>query len=133
MEYLEKLKTTLCDELEEYARKPEMSAGDLEAIHKLTDTIKNIDKITMLEDDGGYSRDGNWEAEGRGSGSYERGASYRGGRRSRDSMGRYTSRRYSRADAKEGLRRQIESMMDEAGSQQERDIYSRMVDMMDKL
>ena len=55
------------------------------------------------------------------------------GRRSRDSMGRYTSRRYSRADAKEGLRRQIESMMDEAGSQQERDIYSRMVDMMDKL
>ena len=95
--------------------------------------IKDIEDIVTFEDFVGYSRDGNWEAEGRGSGSYERGASYRDGRRSRDSMGRYTSRRYSRADAKEGLRRQIESMMDEAGSQQERDIYSRMVDMMDKL
>lgn len=133
MEYLEKLKTTLCDELEEYARKPEISVGDLETVHKLAGTIKDIEDIATLEDFVGYSRDGNWEAEGRGSGSYERGASYRGGRRSRDSMGRYTSRRYSRADAKEGLRRQIESMMDEAGSQQERDIYSRMVDMMDKL
>lgn len=138
MEYLEKLKTTLCDELEEYARKPEMSAGDLEAIHKLTDTIKNIDKIAMLEDDGGYSRDGNWEAEGRGSGSYERGASYRG--RKRDSMGRYsrdgryssTGRMYSRADVRDGMMAQLEEMMDHA-SEQERTILRQAMDKLEKV
>ena len=46
--YMHELKEKLCEELEEIARKPEMSAGDLEAAHKLTDTIKNIDKIEMM-------------------------------------------------------------------------------------
>ena len=64
--YMHELKEKLCEELEEIARKPEMSAGDLEAAHKLTDTIKNIDKIEMLEEDGGYSRAGDWEADMRG-------------------------------------------------------------------
>ena len=49
--YMHELKEKLCEELDEIARKPEMSAGDLEAAHKLTDTIKNIDKIEMLEED----------------------------------------------------------------------------------
>ena len=64
--YMHELKEKLCEELEEIARKPEMSAGDLEAAHKLTDTIKNIDKIEMLEEDDGYSRAGTWEADMRG-------------------------------------------------------------------
>ena len=55
MEKLYDLKDKLCEELEEFARKQEMGAGDLEVIHKLTDTIKNIDKICMLEEEGGYS------------------------------------------------------------------------------
>ena len=50
------LRNMLCNELDELARKGELGAGDLEIAHKLTDTIKNIDKIEMLEDDG-YSRD----------------------------------------------------------------------------
>ena len=37
MEYMDKLRDKLCDELDEIARKPEMSAGDLETAHKLTD------------------------------------------------------------------------------------------------
>ena len=45
MKALYELKDKLQDELDEIARKPEMSAGDLETVHKLTDTIKNIDKI----------------------------------------------------------------------------------------
>lgn len=57
MEYMHELKDKLCDELEEIARKGELGAGDLEIIHKLTDTIKNIDKIEMLEDGDGYSMD----------------------------------------------------------------------------
>ena len=135
MEYMDKLRDKLCDELDEIARKPEMSAGDLETVHKLTDTIKNLDKIEMLED-GGYSRDGDWEMEGRGS--YERGASYRG--RKRDSMGRYsrdgrygpTTRMYSRAEAKDDMMAKLEDMMGSA-SEQERAILRQAMDKLEKV
>ena len=101
MEYIEKLKKMLCKELDEYAMKNKLTAGDLEMVHKLTDTVKNLDKIEMLEEDGeGYS-----EARGRGRGrrrlSYMGGSSYddmmyserrgRGRYAKRDSMGRYSS------------------------------------------
>ena len=127
MEYMDKLRDKLCDELDEIARKPEMSAGDLETAHKLTDTIKNIDKIEMLEEDGGYSQAGDWEMEGRGS--YNRGSSYRG--RKRDSMGRYSREGrggrggYSRHDAKEAMMEQMEMLMDQAGSEREREAIRR--------
>ena len=126
MEYMHDLKEKLCDELEEIARKGEFSAGDLEAVHKLTDTIKNLDKIEMLED-GGYSQAGDWEMEGRGS--YNRGSSYRG--RKRDSMGRYSREGrggrggYSRNDAKEAMMEQMEMLMDQAGSEREREAIRR--------
>ena len=103
-----------------------MGAGDLEIIHKLTDTIKNLDKIEMLED-GGYSQAGDWEMEGRGS--YNRGSSYRG--RKRDSMGRYSREGrdgrggYSRHDAKEAMMEQMEILMDQAGSEREREAIRR--------
>lgn len=135
MEYMDKLRDKLYDELDEIARKPEMSAGDLEAVHKLTDTIKNLDKIEILED-GGYSRDGDWEMEG--SGSYERGSSYRG--RKRDSMGRYsrdgrygpTTRMYSRAEAKDDMMAKLEDMMGSA-SDQERAILRQAMDKLEKV
>ena len=52
MEKLHELKEKLWSEVEELADKREMGAGDLEVVHKITDTIKNIDKICMLEEDG---------------------------------------------------------------------------------
>lgn len=55
MKALYELKEKFEMELEELARKGELGAGDLELAHKLTDTIKNIDKICALEEDGGYS------------------------------------------------------------------------------
>ena len=126
MEYMYELKDKLCKELDEIARKPEMGAGDLEIIHKLTDTIKNLDKIEML-DDGGYSQAGDWEADMRGT--YGRGSSYRG--RKRDSMGRYSREwrggrgGYSRNDAKEAMMEQMEMLMDQAGSEREREAIRR--------
>ena len=60
MEHLRELKEKMCRELDEISKKRDMSAGDLETAHKLTDTIKNIDKIQMLEDGTGYSMDGDW-------------------------------------------------------------------------
>lgn len=120
MKALYDLKETLTAELEEIARKPEMSAGDLDAVHKLTDTIKNIDKICMIEE-GGYSEDGY---------SRDNGSSY--ARRKRDSMGRYSrdgypSNRmndrggyrgnYSRDDGKEHMISMLEDMMSDADNE----------------
>ena len=48
MEHLHKIKDMLVRELEEFARKESIESYDLDMIHKLTDTIKNIDKIDML-------------------------------------------------------------------------------------
>ena len=99
---MHKLKEKFMDELyalEERAGKSSarINDTDLNKIHKLTDTIKNIDKIEMLEEGGGYSEESNWMADGRMYGtSYEDGSSYaRGGRGRgrnvrRDSMGRYS-------------------------------------------
>lgn len=47
-----KLKETLCDELERISARGELSRSDLEIVHKLTDTIKNLLKIEALESDG---------------------------------------------------------------------------------
>ena len=57
MEYLEELKENLCRELERYAHKTDMSSSELNTVHILTDTIKNIHKITCLDES--YSMRGN--------------------------------------------------------------------------
>ena len=112
MHYMHDLKDLMCAELEDYAEKGKksgkMSMGDLETIHKMTDTVKNILKIDMLEEESGYSEDGHYMGEGRIYGtSYESGYSERGsssyargrGRYARrDSMGRYSSRGMSYDD-----------------------------------
>ena len=138
MEYMHELKDKLCDELDEIARKPEMGAGDLEIIHKLTDTIKNLDKIEMLED-GGYSQAGYRD----GGSSYNRGSSYanRGkhyvrGHYSRDGYsmeGRGNRGGYSRHDAKEAMMEQMEMLMEHAGSEREREAIRRCISQLDQV
>ena len=123
MEYIEKIKKMLCKELDEYAMKQKLTGGDLDMIWKLTDTVKNLDKIEMLEDVDSY--DGYSEMREypyMGGSSYARG---RGRYAKRDSMGRYSSdmdddyservdRRYSRDDAKDHLMKKIGEAMDNA-------------------
>lgn len=121
MNAMNNLREMLCEELEEVSRKGEMSMGDLELLHKLTDTIKNIDKIEMLEE-GGYSRGGDWSADIRGN--YGRGSSYRG--RHRDSMGRY-----SRTDARSHMKEQLENMMRSAEDERTRDALRRAMDALE--
>ena len=100
MEYIEKIKKMLCRELEKFSMKTDLTVSDLEKIHKLSDTIKNLDKIKLLsEEEEGYS-----EARGgRGRSSYAMGGSSyddemmyserrgRGSNAKRDRMGRYSS------------------------------------------
>lgn len=125
---LRNLREMLCKELDEISEKREMSAGDLDAIQKLTSSIKNIYKIEMFEDgdysrDDGYSRGGNWAADLRGT--YGRGSSYRG--RHRDSMGRY-----SRADAREHMREQLDDMMRDTDDDKTREAIRRCMEQIDR-
>lgn len=137
MKYLEDLKNMLCEELEKIGKKGELSAGTLETVHKLTDTIKNIDKIEMLEEADGYSEDSRWMADGKMYGSsYDSGNSYARGRRNakRDSMGRYSrdggnysNDRYSMDGSKDYLIEQLEELMHEAGSEKERNAFKQFM------
>ena len=63
----DKIREMLCAEADEIVEKGVLSAGDLETLHKVTDTIKNVNQIEMLEEgeysqlypmDDGYDRDG---------------------------------------------------------------------------
>lgn len=153
MKYLEELKEMLCKELEEIAQKGELSAGSLDTVHKLTDTIKNIDKIEMLEE-GEYSEDaGNWMARGSygGGSSYnEGGSSYRG--RKRDRMGKYSrddgmdysedgnsyARNrggnrggYSRAERNEHNIHKLNEMMENAETDREREAIRRCIQQLE--
>ena len=61
------IKEMLCKELKQYETRTKLNLADLDAVHKLTDTIKNIDKIKMLEEDEEYSERGySMEGGGRG-------------------------------------------------------------------
>lgn len=116
MEYMEKIKRMLCKELEEYGEQKSVSASDVEMIHKLTDTIKNLDKIEMLEDDG-YS--GNYPMYDDGVSYARRGTHYVRGHYSRDmdkdgySDRRY-DRRYSKDEAKDHMMNKLGEMMRDA-------------------
>ena len=110
------LKKMLCKELEQVAQKKNLSAGDLEVVDKLTHSIKSLLYIMDKED--------------------ERYDGYSGARR-RDSMGRYadgmyyddytsdrgySGRRYSRDEGKTHMIHEFEKLMDNASTQEERDI-----------
>lgn len=113
------LRNMLCDELDELARKGELGAGDLEIAHKLTATIKNIDKIEMMED-GGYSRDGDWQAGMRGA--YDRDMS--NARRGTH----YVRGHYSRDGGIDNMKRQLQEMLDNADDESIRRAIQRCMD-----
>lgn len=74
------LRETLCTNLDQYARKDNLTRNDLDTVHMLTDTIKNVDKITMMEEEGSSYGMGRWDANG----SYSNGMRTSGRRGSRD-------------------------------------------------
>ncbi|MEE0982222.1 MAG: hypothetical protein U0K91_11085 [Acutalibacteraceae bacterium] len=130
-EVYEGLRSKLSMSLKELNKTGKLSGAALNELHMVTDTIKNLDKIEMLEEDGGYSEATDFMGEGR-----MYGTSYARGRRGnvrRDNMGRYsrgdgydTTRRYSRndgysyGDGKEDMMEELEEMMQNAdGSSRE--------------
>lgn len=142
MKNMWKLKETLCEQLEEYTSRTKLAGGDLQTVHMLTDTIKNLDKIEMLEDEEGgeysharrrrdmrdrYSRDGGMDD----SYAYDDGNSYGNGMRGNMGGGNY-ARRYSRADGKERMMEILEGMRDGVQGP-EKQTVERMIDMVHKL
>lgn len=146
MKALYDLKNMLCEELDKIAKKRELTAGSLETVHKLTDTIKNIDKILMLEDEdegysergrrrdsmGRYSRDdgmdysrgrgGNWDAQGSyGGHSYDEGGSSYANRGQH-----YVRGHYSRDDGKDRMMHTFGELMEDANPEQRRIIERAM-------
>ena len=140
MKHLEELKEVVKRELEKFGKQGDISVSNLDKIHKLSDLYKNLCKIEMLEEEGGYS-----EARGGGGGTYIHGSSYdddmmyserrgRGRNAKRDSMGRYSSDGgsyeggssyerggqggYSRDEATDWMMRELGSMMEDADPKQ---------------
>lgn len=108
MHKMEELKEMLCRELEEITKKGELSAGSLDAVDKLTHSIKSIETIMAMND---YSQ------EGSNRGSYRR--SYaRDGYAGEEGYSRYANRGsyrrgYSRnEDLKNELREMQKSIQD---------------------
>lgn len=122
------LREMLCEELDEYNRDAKNGLNErvLDTVHKLTDTIKNIDKIMMLED-GDYSRTGEWEADMRGS--YGRTENYSRGNSYANRGRHYVRGHYSRGDGRERMISDIKNMMQDATGT-ERDAYKRALDIL---
>lgn len=124
MKELKELRDMLCDELKEYGKKGELTAGSLSTIDTLAHALKNLDMV--IEEEDGYSN--HYPYYG---GSYDMGGrSYRDGSyaRRRDSMGRYSGERgYSRNNLADKMR----DLMDEAPDDHTRQEIRRMVEKLE--
>ena len=139
MHELHELKSMLMDEVTKIANKGELTAGSLETVDKLLNSIKNACKIIMYDE---YEKDGYSYADSdmdMHNYSYARG---RGRNAQRDSMGRYSSdggysnRMYSRrggysyADKNEKVE-MLREMMNEAGTDDERRALQKIIRRME--
>ena len=130
MKHLEELKEVVKRELEKFGKQGDISVSNLDKIHKLSDLYKNLCKIEILEEQGGYSEE-------------MYGNPYAGGRRyaKRDSMGRYSSdggsydgddyserrtgRGYSRDEATDWMMTRLGEMMSETDDPKQRETLKK--------
>lgn len=129
MEHLDKIKKLLMNELGEFAARDKIEGfEDLEVIHKLTDTVKNICKIEMLHKQGGdgggvYGGGYSYTGEG-GSGGY----SSRGGSGGYSMRGRDWRGRYTRDEGRDHMVNELENLMGHMGNSEDRETLKRLMD-----
>lgn len=151
MKELYKLKEMAMKELGEIVKEGEFSTGTLDVAQKLTDVVKNVDKICLLEEEGeddynlergssrrgssrgGYSDEG--DSYARSGMHYVRGHYSREGGSSNDSYegGNSSRRGYSRGGEKEKIQGMLEDMMEEAGSEKKREAYRRIMEQLESV
>lgn len=144
MKVYDQIKDMLCDELEEIAKKKELTTNSLDVLYKGVDILKDIATIHVMEQEypsEGYSRDSGYSQ-----GYYNRmpyymydemgmsheGNSYARGRGSnaqRDSMGRYADG-YARNGYSGDTKEELRQMMNRASNEREREAIRKAMDSM---
>ena len=136
MHELYELKEMLCKELEEYGQKGELTAGSLEVVDKLANTIKNLCKIIeMYEDDeysssGGSYEDGMGGSYARGGGSYARGGNRGGGNRGgggANQYGSYARGRGGRYSRDGGMIEDLRELMQDAPDERTKQEFQKFI------
>ena len=127
MEELYKLKEMLCDELEQYGRKGELTTGSLDVVDKLAHAMKSIATVIAMEEaEGEYSQSDGGRYNMRGN-SYAR----RGGNTRRNSMGRYSREGYS--GAVDDMVDKLNDLMQDAPNEDVRHEIKRLVSKVEKM
>ena len=129
MEELYKLKDMLCEELETYGKKKELTAGSLDVIDKLSHALKSITTVIAMEEaEGGssygypmYYRDGHRMNSYRGS-SYAR----------RDSRGRY-SREDGYSEAYDEMVKTLHDLMSDAPDENVKREIRKLIDKVERM
>ena len=116
----------LCKQIDKFNKKGDISPDELKRSGDVYDIIKDYEVICAMEEYGKdpeeemYSSMGYYGRNSRTMPMYSS--------QTRDSMGRYSSRGYSRDDAEMNMRRDLEMKMANAGTVEERQMYKRMMD-----
>lgn len=149
MKVYDQIKDMLCDELEEIAKKKELTSSSLDVLDKGIDILKDIKTIESMEmeypsegySQDGYSQGGYWGRmpvyafdDGMNAGnSYSRG---RGANARRDSMGRYSSDGrsydYSRDGYSGDTKEELQRLMNNAQNDREREAIRKALDSMNR-
>lgn len=132
MHELYELKEKLCEELEEYGRKGELSTGSLEVIDKLAHTVKNLDKIIEAYEDDEYSSRGGSYDDGMG-GSYARGGRGRGGYRDSNQYGSYARGGRGNYATDGGMIEDLRALMQEAPDDRTRQEFEKFIRKMESM
>lgn len=133
------LKDMLMDEVKELTKEGKLTAGSLDTVDKLLNSIKNACKIIMYDE---YTEDGYSYRDADNDMTDYSNARGRGSNARRDSRGRYSSARdgrtsyrggrYSYDDGKEEKIEALREAMKEAESDQERMIIKKMIRRMEQ-
>lgn len=132
MHELYELKEKLCEELEEYGRKGELSTGSLEVIDKLAHTVKNLDKIIEACEDDEYSSRGGSYDDGMG-GSYARGGRGRGGYHGSNQYGSYARGGRGNYATDGGMIEDLRALMQEAPDDRTRQEFEKFIRKMESM
>lgn len=117
MDVLDKVYDMVYCELEDISKKDKMSMQDLDALGKLVDIVKDIDKIGEMTDSG-YSQN-SYRGSGNSYGSRYNRNSYRGSGNS-----------YSRDESKEHMLNQLEQVMNMAVDDRDRNAINKLMQQM---
>ena len=126
----------LCKQIEKINKKGDISPDELQRMDKAVDILKDISVICAMEEYGQdpeqelYSSTGMYGRNSRMGMPYNPAPMYSA--TGRDSMGRYSSRGYSREGAAQKMRHDLELKLAEANTQEERDMIMRCMDALER-